>query len=217
MAFDLDAVLRELGTAKFAERLASDADFRAACQAYREQQSKGVVAALPTTLWRIDPRGRDHRIERIAIGARHQMRAVGEMLIVSRHWSGRDASLCLGAGCPECGKRSKRREGYFDAVMARVGQVGREQPFRALACVPGAVVDELDGRRLRGMKFEFFRASGQAKTVTKVIEEQCAYDLPPPLADVRPILCRLWGFAEWPVNEGKEGGDENILKFRKQA
>lgn len=221
-AYDAESVRRlreQLGFAKFADRLRSDPALKAAFEVMRaeavEVERGHDEDCAPVNVWRVATDGRGLPIVRIPVGAKHVVRAVGELVTVTRHWLGDGNSLiCFGKTCKVC-PANGQRDGYFDAIFSRrVGYEGQLEWFRGIAAVPAAAVEAIEGRVLRGLRLSFYRKAARAKTIVGVVEEACQFDLPPAI-DVRTPLMRLWSLPSWPGEA--EQADPNILKFRKQA
>lgn len=218
-AIDIDKLRGELGIAGFAKRLAEDAELRAAFELHRQRQDAAAPtqgeARLTPQLWRVSADGYGFAVVSVPVGRPHRVRAVGDLVEVRRHWGNAGGALCFEANCKHC-PSERRREGYFDGIFARKTAALEVELFRAIASVPAAALEMIEGRPLRGMKLEFFRKTDKSRTQVAILEEECDYELPPAI-DVRLPLARLWQLPYWPNGVVEEDEPRTILKFRKQA
>ena len=194
-AADVRRLQAELGFGQFAKRMASDPELRAAWERLRDEDpslrsvaQKGGAqpvesqpvggSPFPDRLWNVSREGRDHPIVAIPVGSRLTLRAVGDLVVVSRHWMDTGPKICFGKHCPHC-PSERRRDGYFDAIAVRVLRDQTRELYRCIASITNAAVQALgdgdDGDTpLRGMKIEFFRAKKQSRTLVNVVEATCA-------------------------------------------
>lgn len=219
-AMDIDRLRAELGMAEFARRLAAEPTLRAAWEARKaaradDPATTSSVHGLPPSVWNVSPTGRDHPLVRVPVGRRHVIRAVGDLVVVLRHWSDAGGRICFGAKCPLC-PSERRREGYIDAIAARTLRDQTTELYRCVAAIPEAAIDALDGfdgMPMRGMKLMLYRKGERARTTVEILEESAAVELPPAI-DVTLPLQRVWNLPAWPTADEEE--KPATLPFRRK-
>lgn len=219
-AFDFEKLRAELGLGGFVRWLDADPARRAAHNAHVKQIDAAAKDAverwLPASVWKVSRDGYGFDIKSIEVGRPLVTRAIGELLVVKRHWNtGSSPALCFGERCMHC-PSERRREAYFDAILKRIRRDQEVELYRAIVSVPNAAIADLEERPIRGMKIEFYRKTARARTRVAILEESCTQELPEAI-DVRRPLTRLWQLPYWPDETPAEGEQSNILKFRKQA
>ena len=158
------------------------------------------------------------KIFRLRLGQECWVQILEDPIGVPLHWVEGRSQPHLEGQCPYCPK-PVRLVWYAPAIVPQqrfdreAGRMGWDYRRWVLELMDSNM-ETLEGRECRGLVARLFRGKQQYAPLILHVSEKQPADEPPASFNVKPVLCRLWG---WPQLAAYALGNESpeVIKFRR--